>query len=121
MKNDMPLLQRYLPFWVANLVERMWLVMGIIIAVLLPLSRIIPPLYAFRVRSRIFRWYAQLRNIEVRMEGGDNTALLRELDQLEHRAEKITVPLSYTDELYALRSNIHLVRNKLLRTDPEPA
>ena len=111
-----PLLQRYLPFWVANLVERMWLVMGIIIAVLLPLSRIVPPLYEFRVRSRIFRWYGQLRDIEHRIEStGDNSALLEELNSLENRAEKISVPLSYTDELYALRSNIHLVRKKLQR------
>ncbi len=119
IKTDAPLLQRYLSFWVANLIERMWLVMGIIIAVLLPLSRIIPPLYAFRVRSRIFRWYGQLRNIEVRIESEDNHALLNELNLLESRAEKITVPLSYTDELYALRRNINLVRQKLLR--PEAA
>lgn len=118
IKNDAPLLQRYLPFWVANLVERMWLVMGIIIAVMLPLSRIVPPLYEFRVRSRIFKWYGQLRDIENRIEAaGENKALLDELDGMEARAEKISVPLSYTDELYALRSNIHLVRKKLLRTD----
>ena len=121
IKNDAPLLQRYLPFWVANLVERMWLAMGIILAIMLPLSRIIPPLYAFRVRSRIFRWYGQLRNIEVRIPTEDNRELLRELGQLESRAEKITVPLSYTDELYALRSNIHLVRKKLLRTETATA
>ncbi len=117
IKSGAPLLQRYLPFWVANLIERMWLVMGIIIAVLLPLSRIIPPLYTFRVRSRIFRWYGQLRDIEVRMTSEDSNTLLKELDELEHSAEKVTVPLSYTNELYALRSNIHLVRKKLLRTD----
>ena len=121
IKAGAPMLQRYLNFWVANLVERMWLVMGIIIAILLPLSRIVPPLYAFRVRSRIFRWYGQLRNIENRIDFEDNRALLQELNQLETRAEKITVPLSYTDELYALRNNIHLVRKKLLRTDASPA
>jgi len=116
IKNDKPFLQRYLNFWLANLVERMWLVMGIIIAVLLPLSRIVPPLYQFRVRSRIFRWYGQLRDIESRIEGsGDNSALLEELGHLESRAERISVPLSYTDELYALRSYIQLVRQKLQR------
>ena len=119
IKSDKPFLQRYLPFWVANLVERMWLVMGIILAIMLPLSRIIPPLYAFRVRSRIFRWYRQLRDIETRMDekgaGNSNEALLKELNDLESRAEKISVPLSYTDELYALRGNIHLVRKKLQR------
>ncbi|RZI97961.1 MAG: C4-dicarboxylate ABC transporter substrate-binding protein, partial [Haliea sp.] len=102
IRNERPFLQRYLPFWVANLVERMWLVLGIIIAVMLPLSRIVPPLYAFRVRSRIFRWYAQLRNIETRIDGSESPAsLLEELNALERRAEKISVPLSYTDELYA--------------------
>ena len=116
MKSGPPLLQRYLSFWMANLVERMWLALSFIIVLLLPLSRILPPLYTFRVRSRIFRWYGQLRDIEVRSQTEDNQALLKELNMLESKAEKITVPLSYTDELYALRSNIHLVRKKLLRT-----
>jgi len=117
IKNDKPFLQRYLNFWVANLVERMWLVMGLIIAVLLPLSRIVPPLYEFRVRSRIFRWYGQLRNIENRAEDGqDRTPLIEELDEMDSRAAKISVPLSYTDELYALRNNIQLVRKKLQRS-----
>ena len=117
IKSGPPLLQRYLSFWMANLVERMWLVMSIILALLLPLSRVLPPLYNFSVRSRIFRWYGQLRSIEQRIEDEDNHLLLQELNALESHAEKVTVPLSYTDELYALRSNIHLVRRKLLRTD----
>ena len=117
IKTGPPLLQRYLNFWVANLIDRMWLVLSIIIALLLPLSRIVPPLYTFRVRSRIFRWYGQLRDIELRIDGKNNHALLQELKELERRAEKVTVPLSYTDELYSLRSNIHLVRKKLLRTE----
>ncbi|MDB5890257.1 MAG: C4-dicarboxylate transporter substrate-binding protein [Polaromonas sp.] len=113
IKGDGPLLQRYLPFWVANLIERMWLALGIILAIMLPLSRVVPPLYAFRVRSRIFRWYGQLRDIENRMTTESHRTLLEELDQLDSRAEKVSVPLSYTDELYALRSNINLVRSKL--------
>lgn len=117
-----PLLQRYLPFWLANLVERMWLALGIILAVLLPLSRVVPPLYAFRIRSRIFRWYAQLRDLEARAEATASTdALLDELNRLDRLAQQISVPLSYTDELYALRSNIELVRKKLRRRPPDPA
>jgi ABC-type nitrate/sulfonate/bicarbonate transport system substrate-binding protein len=116
-----PFLQRYLPFWLANLIERMWLAMGLIIALALPLSRIVPPLYTFRIRSRVFRWYAELRDIEQRAEAHTEDdsdtvqSLLEQLDTLESKAEKIVVPLSHTDELYALRNNIHLVRKKLLR------
>ncbi len=118
IQNGVPLLQRYLPFSLANLMERMWLALGIIIAVLLPLSRIIPPLYEFRIRSRVFRWYGQLREIEGRLdsEPGSAMALVAELDQMDERVGKITVPLSYTDELYALRNHIQLVRRKMLKT-----
>ncbi len=117
IRNGVPLLQRYLPFSLANLMERMWLALGIIVAVLLPLSRIVPPVYQFRIRSRIFRWYGQLRNIEERL--GENTespgVLLTELEALEVHAEKVTVPLSYADELYSLRNHIDMVRQKLLK------
>ena len=117
LRNGPPLLQRYLTFGLANLVERMWLALGIILAILLPLSRVVPPLYEFRIRSRVFRWYGRLREIEARMSGGEATAdaLRKELDALEHQVEKITVPLSYADELYALRNHIQLVRGKLIR------
>ena len=117
IKGGKPLLQRWLPFWAANLVERMWLVLTIIIAILLPASRIVPPLYEFRIRSRVFRWYAQLRDIESRLDGDPVAGqdLLGELNALDDKAGKINVPLSYADEVYALRNNIHLVRKKLLR------
>ena len=117
MNEPVPVLQRYLPFWLANLIERMWLVLGILLAIMLPLSRIVPPLYQFRVRSRVFRWYGRLREIEIDMEKGkaEPAELIKELDLLEAQAEKVSVPLSYADELYALRNHIHLVRKKLLR------
>ena len=114
MRSGVPLLQRYLPFWMANLVERMWLALGIILAMLLPLSRIVPPLYAFRIRSRVFRWYGQLRDVEDRAKSSANRSeLIEELDELEDRVSHITVPLSYADELYALRSHIDALRQKL--------
>jgi hypothetical protein len=116
IRTGIPLMQRYLPYSYANLMERMWLALGIIIAVLLPLSRIVPPLYEFRIRSRVFRWYGQLREIEDRAANSGESAqeLVDELNLLETRVGKITVPLSYADELYALRNHIELVRKKLL-------
>lgn len=117
-KDGTPLMQRYLPFWLANLVDRMWVAMGIILAILLPLSRIIPPLYTFRIRSRIFKWYGQLRELETKFdqttEEDATKQLLTELNNLESKVEKIAVPLAYTEELYSLRSNIHLVRKRVL-------
>ena len=116
-KDGAPVLQRYMSFWLANFFDRMWVLVVALGALILPLSRVVPPLYQFRVRSRVFRWYGRLREIENDMEGGniDAAELLKALNTLEAQAEKVSVPLSYADELYALRNHIHLVRKKLLR------
>ena len=131
--NGVPLLQRYLPFSLANLMERMWLALGIIIAVLLPLARIVPPLYQFRIRSRVFRWYGRLKTIEDQLTAippkqqaasqpvaPEKTpefiaSLVNELNELEAHVAKVTVPLSYADELYSLRNHIDHLRIKLLK------
>ena len=117
INEPVPLLQRYLPFWLANLIQRMWLVLGILIAVMLPLSRIVPPLYQLRVRSRVFRWYGRLREIENDMTSGHvpTTDLALALDALEAQVLKVSVPLAYADELYALRNHIQMVRGRLAR------
>ncbi len=114
-RSGPPILQRYLPFWFANLIDRMWVVLVSIIAVLIPLSRVVPPLYEFRIRSRIFRWYAQLREIEHTLAESSSAPaeLMKDLDALDARVERIRVPLSHADELYALRSHIEMVRARL--------
>jgi len=116
-RNGPPWLERHLPWWLANLLDRMGLALAAIVAVLLPLSRVVPPVYAFRVRSRVFRWYGQLRSIEEQAAGQPppdvRIALRARLDELAARVERISVPLSYADELYALRSHIDAVRARL--------
>jgi len=112
-RNGPPLLQRYLPFWFANLFDRMWVVLLSIVAVLIPLSRVVPPLYQFRIRSRVFRWYGQLRAVEDAVGLRPADELKRELDAIESKVERVTVPLSYADELYSLRSHIAMVRGQL--------
>ena len=93
----------------------MWVVLISIIAILLPLSRVVPPLYEFRIRSRIFRWYGQLREVEEQLAQSnvDKDALQQTLDLLESRVKHIAVPLSYADELYSLRGHINMVRSRL--------
>ena len=112
-----PVLQRYLPFWLANLIDRMWPVLVTIVAALIPLSRMLPPLYQFRIRSRIFRWYAQLREVEDAIDKRPAAELLQDLGVIEERVGNVSVPLSYADELYSLRSHIQMVRRRLRGAD----
>lgn len=116
-----PFYKRWLPFWLANLVQRMGLVIGGLLVLLLPLSRVIPPLYQWRVRRRVFRWYALLRDIEEQADSAPNadpgTALER-LADLDRKVNRVAVPLSYADELYSLRNNIHAARKRILAREP---
>lgn len=119
-KNGPPLLQRYLPFWLANFFERMWVVVVALGALILPLSRVIPPLYVWRVRSRVYRWYGLLRSVEQTIEGVPPEKRdevyrqqLRRLNEIEERVNRISIPLSFADELYRLRSHINFVRRRI--------
>lgn len=119
-KDGPPLLQRYLPFWLANFFARMWVVVVALGALILPLSRIIPPLYVWKVRSRVYRWYGQLRAVEQAIEDVPPErqaevypAQLKRLNEIEDRVNRISIPLSFADELYGLRSHINFVRRRV--------
>ena len=108
-----PWLQRFLPFWVANLADRMWLALLAIVAVLIPLARVLPPVYEFRIRRRVFRWYAQLRAVDEAVGQRPADELRAELAEIEAHVGRVTVPLSYADELYSLRGHIDMVRQRV--------
>ena len=119
-RDGPPLLQRYLSFWLANLFDRLWVVVVALAALIIPLSKIVPPLYVWRIRSRVYRWYGQLRAVEQELESADpkrcdevRADLLRRLDDIERRVNHISIPLSYADALYGLRSHINFVRQRV--------
>ena len=124
-RSGPPFLQRYLPFWLANLFDRMWVVVVALGALLLPLSRIVPPLYVWQVRSRVYRWYGQLRAVEQALDGVPREqreavarAQFERLDEIEDRVNQIAIPLSFADELYRLRSHISFVRRRVAELVP---
>jgi len=107
-------LQRYLPFWAATLIDRLIVMLIPLIAVVLPLIRLFPPVYRWRVRSRIYRWYADLKDIEARLDAGeDGKELAAAAQRLEDEVKQVETPLSYADELYHLRGHIELVQARI--------
>ncbi|MFC0251117.1 TAXI family TRAP transporter solute-binding subunit [Massilia consociata] len=119
-RDGPPFMQRYLRFWLANLFERLWVVAVALAALLIPLSKIVPPIYVWRVRSRVYRWYGELRKVEQALEGSGPQArdslragLLQRLDEIEEHVNHISIPLAYAEELYRLRSHINFVRERV--------
>lgn len=114
-----PFLRRTLPFWAATLVDRLLVMLLPLIAIAIPAFRLMPGVYRWRMRSRIYRWYKRLRPLEDRLRGDpDDVAIterLRDLEEIEREVEQLSVPWSFADELYQLRLHIDMVRGKLER------
>lgn len=113
-----PLLQRYLPFWAAVLVNQLKVFLIPLIALMIPLMRVLPILYRWRIRSRIYRWYRDLRAIESEANSAsiseqERADLLTKLQAMHRDLMEESIPLSYHDELYHLRLHVELVRDNL--------
>ena len=118
-KSGPSLLQQYLPFWAATLVDRMIVMLVPLIAVLIPLVKFAPALYAWRVRSRIYRRYGELKFLEAEIDAdpGRHTReeWLAQLGRIEADVARVRTPLAFSDMLYTLRSHIGLVREVIQR------
>jgi len=84
---------------------------------MIPLFKIMPSLYRWRMRSRIYPWYREVLAIDRRAYDSDanldiDDALTR-LSRIEREVANIRVPLSFTEELYDLRLHISMVRERL--------
>lgn len=118
-KSGPPLLQRYLPFWAATLVDRTMVMLIPLIALMLPLLKVAPGLYSWRVKSRIFRYYGELKFLEAEMESDFIRHTPEEwrehLDRLDRLARHLHTPQSFMDQTYTLRTHIEMVRATLER------
>jgi len=112
-----PFLQRYLPFWVAILVSRITILLLPFVVVVLPIFKLMPLIYRWRMRSRIYRWYSKLRAFDPERHKDEEAERLREyevkLERIEEKVSNISVPLAFSEELFQLRMHINLLRNKL--------
>ena len=113
-------LRRYLPFWVANFLDRMKIMLVPLLAILFPFFKLMPPLYRWRVRSKIFRFYRELELLDPELHydeiKGQVPEYLTRLDRLEENVSKISVPLGFRESLYTLRIHIDMIRSRLLKT-----
>jgi hypothetical protein len=119
LKSGPPFLQRHLPFWLAVFIDRMVVMLVPILAILIPLVRFTPTIYAWRIKSRIYRWYGKLKVLEVDMESAKTAAearaLQERLESIAQSVSRIPTPLAFSEYLYNLRSHVELVRARLDR------
>jgi hypothetical protein len=110
-------LYRHLPFWVASLLDRTVLLLIPVIVLLIPGLRVVPTLYGWRIRSRIYRRYGELMALEretfIPFTAEQREELLRRLAAFDKAVINSKIPGAYANELYVLREHARFVRDRL--------
>ena len=116
-RSGPPFLQRYVPFWLATMIDRLLVSLVVIVPLLIPLGKIVPAVYRWNVRRRILHWYGALKELETSAKRAatpeDREQQLAELDHIEASVDNIPVPIGFADQFFELRQNIDAVRNRL--------
>lgn len=114
-RNGPSFLHRYLPFWVTTYARRVLAILVTAIAIVVPIFNYGPKLYLWLLRRRIMALYRELRAVETRLSvaaPGEIEDLAQELERIDHASA--VLPMRHSDQFFALRTHIDLVRRRLL-------
>jgi len=121
-KSGPAFLQRYLPFWLATLLERMTIMLVPAIGLLIPAMRITPSIYPWLVRRRILHWYRELRRVEASLTETATPEQLSQkmsdLDRIDEGVRATQIPQNFSDQFYQLRAHIDVVRRRVALIKP---
>src|SRR5262249_7910720 len=114
-RNGPPFLHNYLPFWAANILQRVLLVLVPVAAIIFPLGRLLPEILAWRRQARLYRSYGELKFLEQelasrRLSEEERSAAGARLDRIEEAIFRTPWPLELSDRVYTLRQHVDFVR-----------
>lgn len=112
-KSGPNFLQRSLPFWLAELVQRLLVLIVPVVGIVYPLWSLAPRLYNWQMQRRLSKMYRELRHIEYELSEASPervASLIAQLDELDRRALKLHVPSTYSHRAYGLHAHIHEAR-----------
>ncbi len=117
-KNGRPFLQRYLPFWAANFVQRLIVIMVPLLAIAFPVFKAIPGFLEWRQMRRIFRRYGELKFLERdiasrKLSATEEAAAHSQLDRIDAETRSAKFSLDISDRVYTLRQHVDYVRKQL--------
>jgi TRAP transporter TAXI family solute receptor len=117
-RDGRPFLQRYLPFWLANALQRLLLILIPLAAIGIPIIKFIPEILQFKEKNRLYRRYADLLKIEheirkKQLNQEEISAERARLDKIEHDISRMKFNLEFSDRVYTLRQHVDYVRTQL--------
>jgi TRAP transporter TAXI family solute receptor len=118
LKDGPSLLHKIFPFWIAATLDHLKIMLIPLIAIIMPLLKGILPIYRWKIRSNIYRWYALLREVDQKLDDtNDLEVIQQEIRRMrilqKELVDQVSVPLSYMGEFYGLQLHIRLILNRL--------
>lgn len=110
-------LHELLPFWVVAQINSFAILLLPILFLLVPLFRMVPSIYEWQMRARVYRRYTDLRRIDrdalETRDPAELDRLTRRLDQIEAAVAKLSLPLRFREQAYTMRVHIDLLRRRI--------
>jgi len=118
-KSGPSILQRTLPFWLAELVQRLLIIILPVAGILYPLWSLLPRAYRWQMQRRIYRVYGELRLIERTLRRStdpeERARMIARIEELESRALEVKVPRSFGEMSFNLKMHIHALSDRVRR------
>jgi TRAP transporter TAXI family solute receptor len=111
-----PPLQRYLPFWLAGLLNRTLLLLAALAGLVVVLVQTVPPLLTMRFNRSLGSIYKRLEEVErpIATNEFDVEAALGTLHELERESAGLKIPFgSLRGPYFEMRQNLHDVRARV--------
>jgi uncharacterized protein len=118
-KQGAPFLYKHLPFWLANLLYRLWVLIIPLGAAMITLSDALPKLVGFKGNRQIMAIYKEARSLEAEVLTGPKSQNAEpfnlRLDRLYERTSRIKLPSDFVKSIFELRSHLDLVAQSISR------
>jgi len=113
-KTGRPFLQRYLPFWMANVIERLLVSIVPVLVIALPLMRALPAFAQWRQTSRILRLYDRIHAYEASalIHTEPPGSVRARLDAFEADLAKLRLPTSRLVDYYNVKAHLEMLRQR---------
>ncbi|HEY2022435.1 TAXI family TRAP transporter solute-binding subunit [Paraburkholderia sp.] len=118
-RSGRPFLYRYLPFWLASLIERRFLILLPFMALLIALAQALPRTLETRMKKRLVVWYREIKALEDEVWKNSHPTHAQiaqwknDIESIDASATQIRIPYRYFQDVYALKQAIGIVRDRI--------
>ncbi len=110
-------LEKIFPYWIASNIDRLKIFLIPLITLMIPLYKGVFPLYQWSMRSKIYKWYEEVKDFDKKIRTLNKEELELELEKIQKLQEEISketkVPLSFMGEYYNLIMHINLIEQRI--------